>query len=167
MRWRTQLWIVLALVLLASVATLLSLRNRLPEIVATHFGIDGRADGSMSRSGFIVFLLAMQFGMTALFGGLALLLPRLPTAMINLPNKAYWLAEPRRATTLACLHNSMLAMGIATCLLLLGLGLWTAWVNRQEEVRLGSEFWWVLGSYGGFVVVWSVVFIGRFARLPK
>jgi uncharacterized membrane protein len=73
------LWVLIAAVLAASAEALLAALPTLPGTVATHFGAGGRPDGSMSREAFVVFFLAMQAGVVALFAGIGALVPRLGT----------------------------------------------------------------------------------------
>jgi len=87
----------------------------LPEVVASHFGASGAANGFMPRATYRVVMLLLVVG-TPLFIAL------LPAAVIsregsnlNLPHRDYWLAPQRCAATLAFLrsHNLWLAAGIA------------------------------------------------------
>jgi serine/threonine-protein kinase len=81
----------------------------LPATMASHFGADGRPNGFMSRDQF--------FGSFAAFGGGAVLLllaipwlaRAVPPSLINIPNRAYWLAPER----IARVHEK--------------LGAWSAW----------------------------------------
>lgn len=81
------------------VAVLVFHAQRLPARVASHFGGSGLPDGWMDRSSYVLFSIALLLGTTAIFGGVALLVRRLPAQWINLPNRDYWLAPERGAMT--------------------------------------------------------------------
>jgi uncharacterized membrane protein len=116
---RRVLLVVLLLLAAAALAQALYWAPQLPERVASHFDASDRADGWMGRSSFLVLLAVLHAVMLAVFIGLPLLLDRLPDALINLPDKSYWLAPERRAISMRHVGDSMLAIGCATLLLLL------------------------------------------------
>jgi uncharacterized membrane protein len=65
---------------------------RLPERMASHFNGAGRADGWMSRSGFVAFWLATTGALTLLLFTIAFWIP---WAVTNIPNRDYW-GDPAR-----------------------------------------------------------------------
>jgi len=90
----------LLFVLLISFAQMAYVYPQLPHRVAYHFGAEGRADAY----GLKTTLLLLDIGLTLALCLTFFLLSRLPLHVsdrwLNLPNKAHWLAPPRRATTL-------------------------------------------------------------------
>ncbi|HTE05316.1 MAG TPA: DUF1648 domain-containing protein [Planctomycetota bacterium] len=104
---------------LAAVAQALYWAPQLPERVASHFDLSDRANGWMGRSAFLVTAIALHVFLAGLFVALPLLLDRIPDALINMPNKDYWLAPVRRRQSLAHLSSGLLAIGCATLVLLL------------------------------------------------
>jgi uncharacterized membrane protein len=72
---------------------------RLPERVATHFGVDGAPNGWMSRDDATTFYLAVVIGLNLLFFLISVSLGALPSSMVNIPNREYWLAPERRDET--------------------------------------------------------------------
>lgn len=139
----------------------------LPETVASHFDLAGRADGWSSKSGFLALYLALSLGIAALFGGLGWLLPRLPDALINLPNKDYWLAPERRAATLQRACDALRWMGVATLGLLLALLHLTVRANlREPPVELGPYGWVPVAVYL-VVLAWLTVAMLLSYRRPK
>lgn len=93
--------LTLAAALVTTVVQAVIYGPQLPATVASHFGGGGAADGSMSRTAFLVLILCLQFGLAGLMVGLAAVLGKLPVSMINLPNKDYWFHEDRREDTIA------------------------------------------------------------------
>lgn len=84
--------------------------GRLPARVATHFGIAGDANDYMTRDGFVawmsVFVAALPLVLWALLGW------AMQRDRLNIPNAAWWLAEPRRPQTVAWLlrHVTLLCV---------------------------------------------------------
>jgi hypothetical protein len=75
----------------------------LPNLVASHFGAEGAANGFMPRSFYIGFMLVVIIGLPALLVVVTWFALGSSSARINLPNRDYWLAPERRTETLATL----------------------------------------------------------------
>jgi hypothetical protein len=137
----------------------------LPDVVASHFGPGGMANGAMSRRAYTVFMLAMVIGVPLLIAGSTLLVKKLPPQLVNLPNKRYWLAPERRAESLEALAS--LSKGFAA-----GIAIFLAFVhwlvvraNAARPPRL-EEGWFLVGltAFGLATVVWLVALYRRFGR---
>lgn len=155
---------LLAAVILGALAHLATYHGSLPEQVASQFDASGRPDGWMSRDAF-VWTVALTYGL--LGGGFLLLpqaLPAFPDAIINLPNKAYWLAPERRTDALARLGRSLFRFGAVNVLLVAFLVHQTFAVNLGDAESLRG-FLPALGLYGVYTVVWCVGLQRQF-RLP-
>ena len=138
----------------------------LPEQVPSHFDAHGVVDGWMSRDAF-VGTMATVYAMTGgLFLVLVQFLPRLPTGVVNLPNRAYWLAPERRTASLAELARRLSRIGAVTVVLIIGLVQETILVARGERQTLDA-FVLVMAVYGVFTVVWSIALVRRFGRPPS
>jgi len=74
---------------------------RLPEIVASHFGITGAVNGWQTKAAFFAVELAMILLATVISFGVPRLLEAMPVSMINLPHKEFWLGPERREDTLS------------------------------------------------------------------
>jgi uncharacterized membrane protein len=137
----------------------------LPEVVASHFGPSGAADGYMPRSIYVVLLLV-------LIVGVPLLLALLPAAVagrgekkLNIPNREYWLAPERRESTIAFIraHGMWFAAAVAVFMA------YVHWLvlraNELHPPRLSTT-----GITAGLVVfflllvVWLAVLYARFRR---
>lgn len=94
--------------------------ERLPQRMATHFDVSGKADGYQTRDGFAWTSVLISLALLALFAVLPAILARLPERMINLPNKDYWLVPERRAQILERLTKMGDWLGCATIGLLTG-----------------------------------------------
>lgn len=144
---------------------------RLPERVATHFGPNGVADGWSSRTTFAWFsvILAASFALLPLL--VRVLLRVLPTQLINLPRRDFWLAEDRRESTLRRIGSWMEWYGAISVLFAMGITHLTTRANlaaaSPEEAQLGSDFMWLLVLYMAFTAVWVALIYRDFRRPPS
>lgn len=83
----------------AGVLVLAYHRQGLPEVVASHFGASGAANGWMPRDTHVLLAQGLFAFLTALFCFMGWIMARIPAKWINLPNKDYWLAAEREANT--------------------------------------------------------------------
>jgi uncharacterized membrane protein len=70
-----------------------------PDVMASHFNLQGNPDSFVSKPVFfgfeaLIVLVVMGFGVMT-----QILLMKLPVNSINIPNREYWLAPERRAAT--------------------------------------------------------------------
>lgn len=102
--------------------------NKLPERMASHFGFSSQADGWSTRRGFVTSFLVIQTFTSLVFLGIYFLIPR---ADPNLPNKEYYLSEPRKHETISFIRNLLLDIGSYTLLLLLATSFFVFDVNMK------------------------------------
>lgn len=144
---------------------LVSTVDQLPEIVATHYRFDGRANGWMSRTGYLMFMIGFSVGFPALIAFLIRYLPRRWPHLTNIPNREYWLAEPRREDSLRFLtaHGWWLA-----CLLVLlfgGVHYAILIAHRSQPANLPlSLFLPLLGGFFIGFVIWIAALNRRFHK---
>lgn len=74
-------------------------RQRLPEVVASHFNASGVADGWMPKDTHVLLAQGLFIGLTAMFCLMGWMMTRVPAKWVNLPNRAYWFAAEREADT--------------------------------------------------------------------
>lgn len=138
----------------------------LPDTVATHFGVGGRADGwSSSATLFPLYALLLVL-CTLPFLALPYLLQRLPNSVINMPHKDYWLAPERRAETLAWLGGQLQWFGVWTAAFVVLVFELLLRANLMAEPRLSNSFLWGLGAYVLLTLVWTARLILTFYRKP-
>ncbi len=154
--------LVLVLLLLLAFLQYATFSPRLPDRVASHFDALGRADGWSSKPAFFAANLVMVLGLAAMFLLIGWIVRKMPFDAINLPNKAYWLAEERRDATFAYLEDQMTWMGAATVAFLVGLFQLSIEANLKTDGAMpGSAFWLLFGGFMAIFVVWIVRFIGK------
>jgi uncharacterized membrane protein len=95
-------WIFLTLVLLGA-AYVWFTADSLPQRVASHFDAIGNPNGYMTHSGYRLFILAFTAGFPLLVVTMLGRLYRSSAARMNIPNRDYWLAPERAASTIAFL----------------------------------------------------------------
>ena len=143
--------ILLWLLLIAGVAIVLGTSSSLPTTVATHFGAGGRANGWMSRIGYQVFYSSLMIGMTFAVHAAFSWLPRSKPHLINIRNRDYWFAEPRREATIAALRLFGVALALALVGLFVSIHFLVLEAHAHTRPRLDERMMFVL--MGGFVAV--------------
>ena len=139
----------------------------LPERVASHFNGHGRANGWMSRSGYLFFIGILPLALGAILMAAGWLTKSLPAELINVPRRDFWLAPGRRALLSAFL---MRWVGWLACLItgfIGGLHGMTVAANRVQPPQLDARS--LMGFTLSFVVlllIWVVAFLLRLAN-PK
>jgi uncharacterized membrane protein len=137
----------------------------LPNLVASHFGASGEANGFMPRSFYVLFMLGFVIGVPVLLVLVTSFAMGHPKARINLPNREYWLAPERRAETVAVLRAGVRWFGGLLVLFLCYAHWLVVRANQSAPARLAES--WFIGGLVAFLVatlvgVWLLV--GRFRR---
>ena len=84
-------WLVLlALVIIYFLSTF----GKFPEKLAVHFDAFGNPNGFQTKALFQSTFLSLVFITNGVFAVLFLVIGRLPTQLMNIPNKQYWLSKP-------------------------------------------------------------------------
>jgi uncharacterized membrane protein len=111
----------------------------LPQRVPIHFGADGRANAWTTHSQATVFFETLALA-PAIFIALSLLMRLLPTDLINLPHRDYWLAPERRSQTLDWISAQVAWMGCFNALFMAGIYWLTVQANNLQPARLPMGF---------------------------
>ncbi len=155
--------LLLGLLLVGAFVHLSVYHPALPDPMASHFDAAGKPDGWMDKSSFFAVAIVSYLFTGGLFVVLGRFLPAMPTSMINLPNREYWLAPTRRAETLEDLTRRMMRIGAATMILMIGIFHQTFEVNLGRAQGLEGA-WLLLAAYGIYTVIWCVGLLRRFRR---
>jgi hypothetical protein len=102
----------------------------------------------------------------ALFIGIPRLLRSVPTGLINLPNKDYWLAPERREETMDRLASYFDVFACATVVLLLVVFELTSLASHGGGLS-ENYFLPALVAYVVFTAGWTVALIRAFASVPN
>ncbi len=140
---------------------------QLPPLVASHFDLAGHANAFMARGKYLTLMVLLAAGLPLLMAASARWLTRLPDALINLPNKDYWLAPERRSRSLAALstHLERLCWALALFLCYLHWLIVRAQGGPKPHLAQGPFVGGLL-LFLGFVVLWLVLLYRRFRRIP-
>lgn len=134
----------------------------LPETMATHFNGFGEPDGWMSKQGFVLFegviLLLIIFEFTLL----PLLIEKMPDSLINMPNKDFWLAEERRASTFLILRRYFEWFSVALLTLFIAVNQLVFRANITRTNLPSTEMWLILILFIAFVAGWLALFLKQF-----
>lgn len=137
----------------------------LRELVAAHFTAGGWANGYLPRGLYLGVMLLVGVVLPLAAALLSWRALGAPDARINLPNRAYWLAPERRASTVAAIRRGMLQFAALLMLFLCyGHGL-VVQANQSPTPRLNEP--WFVGGLAVFLlaaVFGAVRLIGAFRR---
>lgn len=140
----------------------------LPDVVASHFGASGKANGFMPRVIYMWLMLAIVAFIPLVLVVVPLQAFRNPNARINLPNSEYWLAPERRAETIETLSRQSVRFST----LLLAFLCYAHWLviqaNKTAPPGLSSR--WFFGGLAVFLVatlVWATSLIRGYSQITK
>jgi hypothetical protein len=103
--------------------------HRLPLHMASHFDLQGQADGWMNRGTYLGIMTGVGLSLPIVVSLVMGLVTRLPLQLVNLPNREYWLATERRGSTGAVLFRYALWFSALNLLFLTGI----AWLVVQAN----------------------------------
>lgn len=149
----------------AAAAVMVASSADLPPMVAAHFGANGAPNGYMSREAYVAFMTLLVVALPLLVAAAGRLSARLPSRLVNLPNKDYWLAPERRAGALA--RIGLLSTLYAHVLVLFLV--FAHWLivdaHGRAPVRLAEgPFFAGLGVFVAITLLWAVAFHFAFRR---
>lgn len=136
------------------------------DVAASHFDYNGAPNGYQNKAMFFATWI-LVLGLFMLVGFVVpALLNRVPTALLNLPNKDYWFAPERRTQTLRRFADHFAWFGVA------GLALVVAIMNVAMRANLATGqqlaptwFWLPLAVFLVFFIWWVARLLAMF-RLP-
>lgn len=138
-----------------------------PPRIALHFDLVGQPDVWMDRLKFIVIASSTSFMVPPFVVACLGVMPRvLPIGMVNLPDRAYWLAPERREATLGRLMYFALWLGCLVQAFLIAINVTIARGNPQlgppsPFLRNAIP---VAAVFGGALVIWGVMLSRSFSK---
>jgi uncharacterized membrane protein len=136
---------------------------QLPDRVANNFDIDGHPNGYSSKLSHIVLMTGIQCAMVILPIGFGLTSRLLPTQIINLPNRNYWLAPERKDESLRKIVTALYIVAVVTQIFLISIHQLVIMENLGKNGMQG--FWWFFSAYMAFMIGFVIWISIRF-RLP-
>ncbi len=153
------------LLLLVSATLIVATTGQLPAQVASHFGAGGAANGAMTRSGYLVFMLAFAIGLPLLMAFSMAILPRYSTRSLSIPHRDYWLAPARRDATLRYIEAQAYWLGSLMTVFIAAIHLLLLEANATQPPRLpGALFATLLGTFLAALALWMMMLIMHFRR---
>ena len=126
----------------------------MPDPMAVHFALDGRANGFAAPLEHAVMMSVTIGILTATFLGSSCLMSRIPNELINLPNRDYWLNAENRPKTIRRVSAYLESVGNAVMLFFLAVQWEVFQANQTVPPHMNSG----LPLYGGGILtVWIVV----------
>lgn len=130
---------------------------RLPDRIASHFDVAGRPNAASSKWEFLGVHVLMVGLLCAIFIALPAFIHRLPTALINLPRKDYWLAPERRTETLDRFRDQLTWVGCASILFTIAVLQLVFEFNLEEGKEFSaSSIWILIGIFIVFLLAWTI-----------
>jgi uncharacterized membrane protein len=142
--------------------------SQLPDVVASHFDGRGVANGWQTKSAFFTVLVGASVLAAVIGFGIPRIIAALPPQLINLPNKAYWLAPDHLPETMEFLNNYFAWFGCAVFLVIIVTFDYAIQSNLHPDHRPdAAHMWYVLAGFLMFVIVWIARMFLRFGRPPE
>ena len=156
---------VVAVVLLASAAFVFWTSGQLPEQVASHFGVSGRADAFLPRAAFTSIMLLAVVGVPFLVWALQVRAAR--SKRSNIPNREHWFSAQHDARTVRFLERhagwfTIVMVAFMTAVHWLVVQANTTSAGPAQLNNTG--FITALVTFFAFVVSWIVVLHLRFRK---
>jgi hypothetical protein len=138
----------------------------LPASVVKHFDASGIASGSIAREHYVLTMLITMNLLGIVSAGSLALVTKMPTSMINISNREFWLAPTQRAKTLDYLIRWGILLGAVTALFM--------WNLHRQIVLAHQSTPPVLTLWTPETVAITIAFSAlvatlllRFSRLPE
>jgi len=138
----------------------------LPDQVPDHWDANGNVDDYSSKGDLLITHIVVSFAITLPFLLLSFVLPKIPYAFLNVPNKEYWLnpSNPERA---AMSWNYITTFMLVLCNIISCI-IWCIFEVTLEMARQQTEsFFWVIFILIGvnllFIITSVVILYRRFS----
>lgn len=114
--------LIVFLIVVVSIVFFVVWFPHLPDRVPSRFGAGGEILQTMTRENYVMLMGGIILGVLILFSWIIpLLINVLPTSLINMPNREYWLSAERRGESIKRVADHLRWIAIATALLFLAL----------------------------------------------
>ena len=155
-----------ALLLICAAAFLLFTSSTLPELVASNFGVGGKANGFTAKDSYMALFLTYTIILPLFTASITLLLRYIPNQFISIPNSDYWLAPERKTAALKMLTPLNLQFAAVVCVFMCFIHWLIVQANAVQPQRLHES--WLIAAlliFFGYINLWLISIWRRF-RLP-
>lgn len=140
--------------------------SQLPVRVATHFGPTGRPDSWMDKTSAALLMAVFQVGMPLFLVGVTAATRYLPPQLINIPNRQYWLVEPRREETIRYLNRMIAWIAVLYAIFFIAINQVTYMANLTGGNLNQVWFVAILVSFLSAILILVLAILKRF-RKPR
>jgi uncharacterized membrane protein len=139
--------------------------DQLPAQLASHFAAGGAATGSMSRRGYLLFMLAFAVVIPLFIVFSMSLLPRVSDKAISIPNRDYWLGPVQREATFGFLTAHACWLGSLMIVFITGIHFMLIAANATQPPRLPTQpFITLLVAFLVGIAIWAATLVRHFRR---
>jgi uncharacterized membrane protein len=139
--------------------------DSLPERMPSHFNFQGEPDSYSSKNQFYGSWLFALVLLNVLLPSVRLLIRIVPTSMINVPHREYWLANPERKHQMAAKMTNLM-VGMAIGLNLIFFLLFESIRSYTLTGEASLPFWTPLLILP-LLILLPLVFVFRMFRVPE
>jgi uncharacterized membrane protein len=140
--------------------------DRLPYLMASHFGISGTPNAWMPRGQFFSFIAAVGGGTILLFATARLWLRIIPAQLVNIPNRDYWMAPDRRVASVDRMGTWMAWFGVGMTAFLAFVVELALRANLERSRLANRPLLFALVTYA-LVVILSIAKLYREFQIPR
>lgn len=160
--------LIFALLVLYAAVHFSSVYPQLPDVVASHFNGRGGANGWQTKQAFFQVLIIVSVVMVVIGFAIPKLISLLPTQLINVPNKNYWLAPERSAETMAFFETTFAWFACALFLFTILVFDYAIQINlHPQNPPSPDRFWFILVGFLVFMFAWTIRMLLKFLRPPE
>jgi uncharacterized membrane protein len=140
--------------------------SQLPNRVAIHFGANGVPDNWMDKSSATLLMCSFQIGLPLFLVGITWIAAFLPSALINVPNRKYWLHPDRRVKALEYVNCVVAWIAVLASLFMMLVGHLT-FIASQRGDNLRTD--WLGYALTLYLLIMFALVGGSFwrFRLPR
>jgi uncharacterized membrane protein len=150
------------------VGSLVYAAGELPARVASHFDLNGRPNGWMSREADLLFMGLIGIGLPLFIIAVSYATGFVPKSLVNLPYREYWLAPERRKETAAYVGGRAVWMACMMLAFLTLVHLLVVEANGKSAPHLSGPL--ILSLAGIFLIgtgVWVWRLYQHFNKVPE
>jgi uncharacterized membrane protein len=137
---------------------------QLPERLAIHFDAQGIPNDWMDKLPATLLSAGLVALLPFCFVGISQITRWLPSSLINLPYREYWLAPERRDESLRWMMGWMMWFAVAITIFVVVLNHLTFIANRDSQPLSAGWFWGVLGAFLFSTFLQVIIMIRRFYK---
>jgi uncharacterized membrane protein len=154
--------------LLAAEGAIIGVTSRqLPARVASHFDIQGYANGFTPREDYLLLMMGLGLGIPIALVILFVVLPYFVPTRLRIPSRDYWIAPDRRSETLSTIATSGLIFAGIVAGFMIALHLLVVQANNRMPPQLDNALLYTLIALLIIAILaWQFILWRRF-QVPR